>query len=280
VRGGDTKLMSRNKQELNSTYPELIDLLDKQDPRLIVDGEIVAFSGKQTSFSRLQGRMKLHDADKARKSNIKVYYYLFDILFLDGYDLTALPLRLRKRLLKDAVKFTGALRYTTHRNEKGKAYHQQACKKGWEGVIAKDAQSAYVHSRSRQWLKFKCINQQELVIGGYTDPGGSREAFGALLVGYYRDDVLHYAGKVGTGFDDQTLEELGDRLKRHEIDDCPFSEQQAASHKGVHWVKPSLVAEIGFTEWTQDGRLRHPRYIGLRHDKSAKQVVREEPQPA
>lgn len=279
IHGGHVSLLTRNKKSLNTTYPEIIDQLKKQEYPMIIDGEIVAFSGKLTSFSRLQKRMKIHSMQQVRHSNIKVYYYLFDLLFLDGYDLTTLPLRTRKSLLKKAISFSDGLRYTPHRNEQGEDFHKEACKKGWEGIIAKEAVSSYVHSRSRKWLKFKCTHQQELVIGGFTDPGGSRHGFGALLVGYYEKKRLHYAGKVGTGFDDATLEELAKKLKKLETTTCPFEEKHEASAKDVHWVKARMVAEVGFTEWTSDGRLRHPRYIGLRDDKNPEDVVREKPQP-
>lgn len=272
-------ILSRNRQALNDTYPELVDALGDTGPQhYIADGEIVAFAGRRTSFARLQGRLGIDDPEAARNSGIKVYLYLFDLLYLDDTDITQLPLRQRKNLLRRCFGFSGPLRYTAHRNECGEAYYQKACDKGWEGVIAKRADSPYVHSRSRHWLKFKCVRRQELVIAGYTDPEGSRIGFGALLLGFYRDKKLHYAGKVGTGFDDETLEQLGDKLQSLQQDDCPYAETPQAAGKGVHWVKPELVAEIGFTEWTQDHRLRHPRFLGLRHDKPPTRVVRETPE--
>lgn len=272
-------ILSRNQQDINDTYPELVDALGRQPPvHFIADGEIVAFAGNTTSFSRLQGRIGIKNPDEARASGIKVYFYLFDLLYLDDCDITDLPLRTRKGLLRRQFEFSGPLRFTAHHNEKGEKLYAQACRKGWEGIIAKRAASTYVHSRSRDWLKFKCVNQQELVIGGYTDPGGSRIGFGALLLGYYEKDELRYAGKVGTGFDEQTLKELGNKLESITRNDCPFDEIPDAAGSKVHWVKPTLVVEIGFTEWTGDNRLRHPRFLGLRHDKPASKVVREEPQ--
>ncbi len=271
-------ILSRNQQDLNATYPELAEALGKQSPaHYIADGEIVAFEGNLTSFSRLQGRIGIKHPDTARASGIKVYLYLFDLLYLDDCDITGLPLRTRKRLLRDQFEFDNRLRFTAHRNEKGETLYEQACSKGWEGLIAKRADSAYVHSRSRNWLKFKCVNQQELVIGGYTDPRGSRTGFGALLLGYYENDALCYAGKVGTGFDEPALKELGEKLDSITRDECPYAQIPNEADSNVHWVKPSLVAEIGFTEWTDDKRLRHPRFLGLRRDKSARKVVREEP---
>ncbi|MBV9682550.1 MAG: hypothetical protein JO046_12215, partial [Solirubrobacterales bacterium] len=145
----------------------------------------------------------------------------------------------------------------------------------WEGLIAKRADSPYVTTRSKDWLKFKCEHGQELVIGGYTEPRGSRVEFGALLLGYYRDGALEYAGKVGTGFDTATLHDLGAELRTLERSGSAFANPATIKERGVTWVEPRLVAQIGFTEWTRDGRLRHPRFLGLRDDKSAPEVVRE-----
>ena len=200
---------------------------------------------------------------------------MFDIVWFDGYDVRRLPLRTRKRLLKRALDFHGNVRWTQHRNRDGEALFKEACRKGWEGLIAKRADSPYVTTRSKDWLKFKCEHGQELVIGGFTEPHGSRVEFGALLLGYYRDGRLEYAGKVGTGFDTATLHELGAQLRRLARKDPPFSDPKTIKERGVTWIEPNLVAQIGFTEWTRDGRLRHPRFLGLRDDKSAKEVVRE-----
>ena len=273
--GKRVRLVSRNKKLLNNTYPELVDAYKKQpNGSFIVDGEVVAFQGRLTSFSRLQGRMKLTDPEKACKSHITVYHYLFDLLFLDGYDTTRLPLWHRKKVLRRALEFTDPFRFSAHRSEKGEKFYKEACKAGLEGLIAKNANSKYVHSRSRDWLKFKCVNEQEVVIGGYTDPKGSRIGFGALLVGYYKGKQLKYAGMVGTGYDDELLRNLGKKLRDIEKDDPPFS-KDSLPKKNVHWVKPKLVGQVGFTEWTGDGKLRHPRFKGLRRDKKPKDVVRE-----
>lgn len=273
-RGTRLRLISRNRKEMNDSFPELIEALEEQPcDDFIVDGEIVAFEGPRTSFSRLQQRIGIRDPDEARRSGVAVYLYLFDVLHLESHDVTRLALRQRKRLLKRALSFGGRVRFTPHRRRDGEAYLEEACSKGWEGLIAKRADSVYRHSRSRDWLKFKCGNRQELVIGGYTDPKGRRVGFGALLVGYYEDGALRYAGKVGTGYDDRMLEELARRLQGLERKTCPFA--QTPREKRVHWVSPKLVGEVGFTEWTRDGRLRHPRFRGLREDKSPKQVRRE-----
>jgi DNA ligase D-like protein (predicted ligase) len=271
------RILSRNRQPLNDTFPELVDVLASQAPRhYIVDGEIVAFSGNTTSFSRLQGRIGIKEPEAARASGIKVYLYLFDLLYLDDCYTTALPLRTRKQLLRRRLQFANPLRLTVHRNAQGEVLYREACDKGWEGLIAKRADSHYVQGRSRHWLKFKCVNQQELVIGGFTEPRGSRSGFGALLLGYYDNDQLHYAGKVGTGFDRQTLNDLAQRLAALRQDQCPYAQPPCDAGSEVHWVNPELVAQIGFKEWTPEGRLRHPRYLGLRRDKAARQVVREQ----
>ena len=277
VRSGEVRLLSRNNKPMNSSYPEVVEAL-RRNARAdaILDGEVVAFKDGAPSFSRLQRRMHVKDPDAARATGIAVHFYVFDLVHLDGHDLSDLPLRARKSLLKDSVVFEDPLRFMAHRNEAGEAYFEEVCAKpGWEGVIAKRADSAYRGTRSRDWLKFKCANEQEFVIGGYTEPQGSRTGLGALLIGYYDDGDLRYAGKVGTGYDQATLDMLSRRLGRIERRSSPFVDRVPA--KGVHWVTPRYVAQIGFAEWTNDGRLRHPRYLGLRRDKKPREVVRERP---
>ncbi|KTG16186.1 MULTISPECIES: non-homologous end-joining DNA ligase [unclassified Guyparkeria] len=270
------RILSRNKKALNRTYPELVEPLESAcDRPFIADGEIVAFDGNVTSFSRLQQRIGITDPDKARESGVAVVLYLFDLIYLEDSRLDQLPLRRRKALLRSTLAFEDPLRFTAHRNEDGETFFDEACRKGWEGLIAKRADAPYHHSRSRDWLKFKCVNQQELVIVGFTDPKGERHGFGALLLGYYEDDELRYAGKVGTGFDDRTLTELHAELAKRERRTAPV--ENGPDLDSVHWVTPELVAEIGFTEWTEDGRLRHPRFLGLRDDKPATAVHRERP---
>ncbi|MEX0774127.1 MAG: non-homologous end-joining DNA ligase [Phycisphaeraceae bacterium] len=277
--GDQIRLMSRNRKLMNATYPELVEAIAKQEAGdFIADGEIVAFDGGVTSFAKLQQRLGITDARRARAVGVAVHLYLFDLLYLDGHDVTQLPLRQRKELLRRALMFDDPLRFSEHRTADGKVYLEEACRQGWEGLIAKMADSPYEHRRSRRWLKFKCVNEEELVIGGYTDPQGSRTGFGALLVGYYeadarRGDGLSYAGKVGTGYDERTLRELGKRLASLRRTTSPFGGKVA--EKKPHWVKPQLVAQIAFSEWTTDGKLRHPRFLGLRHDKKAREVVRE-----
>ena len=271
--GGTPTLWSRNHKSMDRSYPEITSALQQYGrPRFVADGEIVAFDGDQTSFARLQARIHLTDPARIERTGVAVYFYLFDLLVCDDYDLTQLPLRARKRVLRRAFDFSDPLRFSTHRNAKGEAYYRTACERGWEGLIAKRAGSTYRSGRSSDWLKFKCVRDQEFVIGGFTEPSGSRPGLGALLVGYYDSDRLRYAGKVGTGYDDETLRSLRRRLDRQVQDSSPF---ETPVKEPAHWVRPELVAQIGFSEWTRDGKLRHPRYQGLRTDKAAKQVVRE-----
>lgn len=273
--GGRVRLLSRNRQSLNGTYPELVDALAAQRAsEFVVDGEVVAFEGRRTSFARLQGRLGITNPAVARASPVRVYYYLFDLLHLDGKSTVEIPLTWRKRLLRNAIQFSDPLRNTPHRVEDGIAAYRAACRRGDEGVIAKLADSKYDGRRSPNWLKFKCVRDQEFVIGGYTAPKGSRVGLGALLLGYHDGRDLVYAGKVGTGFDEATLRSLHERLSAIEQDAPPFT-RGLEPEAGARWVQPDLVAQIGFTEWTRDGKLRHPRYQGLRTDKNAADVVRE-----
>lgn len=275
-RDGDrVRLLSRNRQPLNGTYPELVDALAAQRAtRFVVDGEVVAFEGRRTSFARLQGRLGITDPRVARASPVRVFYYLFDLLHLDGKSTRDAPLLRRKRLLRNAIEFADPLRYTPHRVEDGLAAYRAACARGDEGVIAKLAESRYDGGRSKNWLKFKCVRDQEFVVGGYTSPKGSRVELGALLLGYYDGRDLVYAGKVGTGFDEATLHRLHERLSAITRDTPPFT-RGLVREAGAHWARPELVVQIGFTEWTRDGKLRHPRYLGVRTDKEAGDVVRE-----
>ncbi|HEY2705021.1 MAG TPA: non-homologous end-joining DNA ligase [Candidatus Dormibacteraeota bacterium] len=269
------RLLSRNRRRLDGTYPEIAGALAAAtEHELVVDGEVVAFEGDRTSFARLQRRIGISDPALARRSGVAVTYFLFDVLHLDGHDVTGVPLRHRKSLLRRALTFGSPLRFTVHRDRDGERFVEEACRRGWEGLVAKRADSPYVAGRSRDWLKLKCSNRQEMVVGGFTDPRGSRVGFGALLLGHHDGGRLVYAGKVGTGYDTATLGELRSRLDALEQPQNPFA-GAAGRQAGVHWVRPELVAEVEFTEWTGDGRLRHPRFVGLRDDKPAAEVVRE-----
>jgi DNA ligase D-like protein (predicted ligase) len=265
------QLVSRTGRRMNHEYPTIVEALEREpSDDFIADGEIVAFENGITSFSRLQRR---------GRERVPVFLYLFDLLRHAGEDLRHVPLRQRKARLRRALEFGGPVRFNPHRNgEHGEELYREACEKGLEGVIAKRADSLYLSGgRSRDWLKLKCHAEQELVIGGFTAPKGSRTEFGALLVGYYDDGgTLRYAGKVGTGFDQHTLRALGERMRGLEQGESPFESFKPVP-PGTRWVRPELVAQIGFAEWTRDGRLRHPRFLGLRDDKPAREVVREVP---
>jgi DNA ligase D-like protein (predicted ligase) len=277
-RGGEVHLLTRNQKSANAAYPELAEALrDQEASDFIVDGEVVSFDGAQTSFARLQQRIHVAHPAGELISRIPVFYYLFDILYSDGQDLRERPLRERKERLRQQFRFDGPLRFTAHRNTDGAAFYQQACQDGWEGLIAKRADAPYHAGRSKDWLKFKCESGQEFVIGGFTDPQGTRTGFGALLLGYYdAGGKLVYAGKVGTGFDHELLTRLHGEMTAIERGQPAFDAGQLPK-TGVHWVEPRLVGEVGFSEWTTDGQLRHPRFQGLRRDKAATEVVRETP---
>jgi DNA ligase D-like protein (predicted ligase) len=280
--GGGVRLMTRNQHEITSTFPEIAGALAAAQSRepCIVDGEIVAFDGSQTRFERLQQRLGQTRPSEALLVAVPAYFFLFDVLYADDRDTRPLPLLERKRALRGLLSFDDPLRYTEHRDTEGEAYYREACRLGWEGLIAKRASSPYRAGRTRDWLKFKCITGQEFVIGGFTDPQRSRIGFGALLLGYYDNrGRLVYAGKVGTGFDNQTLRSLHGRLAALERPTPAFAVGNLPRSR-VHWVEPRLVGQVAFTEWTDAGELRHPRFQGLRDDKDSREVVREIPASA
>lgn len=284
--GERIRLSSRSGVDASQSFPEFIAALRQQQaPDFVVDGEVVAFDGDQTSFARLQPRMHVSSSAKALRSGVEVFYYVFDLVQLDGHSLAGLPLTDRKDLLKELFDWQDPLRFSESFEGDGATLLDSACRRGWEGLIAKRADSPYRAGRTSDWLKLKCEQGQEFVVGGWTDPQGARDGFGSLLLGYYdAAGALTYAGKVGTGFDTALLRSLAQRLKalaRSETAYDPASlPRGGAWRSSVHWVEPELVAEVRFTEWTRDGQLRHPRFMGLRSDKTARDVVREEPRPA
>ena len=277
VTGRSVRMYSRNRKPLNDAYPELVEALRKGvHGEAVLDGEVVAFDEERgvSSFSRLQQRMQLRDPVRALRSQVAVHLYLFDCMYYEGIDLTGLQLLERRSVLNDVITVNDALHLTTVNTKGAAAMLRKACSRGEEGIMAKRADSRYVSARTLDWLKIKCLRRQELVIGGYTAPQGSRERLGALLVGHYDGKALRYAGKVGTGYDRKTLELLYQRLAPLHRTDSPFVEGPKPAG-AVQWVEPKLVAEIGFSEWTSAGLLRHPRFIGLRDDKPAREVRRE-----
>jgi DNA ligase D-like protein (predicted ligase) len=276
VRDADgTRLYSRSGRDVTVAFPEIAEALEQQAAsRFVVDGEVVAFEGSRTSFARLQPRIHLSSAEKARRTGVAVFFYVFDVLEVDGEDVRAEPLLDRKRRLRQLLTWDGPLRSTPHRVSGGEEWFAEICRKGWEGLIAKRVDAPYATGRTDRWLKFKCEAGQELVVVGWTEPTGSRVALGALLLGYHDGNDLVYAGKVGTGFSEAVLRDLHDRLSRIGVDETPCTRGKLP-RSGVHWVRPQLVAEVAFTEWTSANQLRHPRYLGLRSDKKAADVVRE-----
>ncbi len=278
-KNGRVSLMSRNDRIINNEYPEIVAALEKQSAdNFIIDGEVVATAKGLSDFELLQSRINLKNTQEitSKIKLIPITFCIFDLLYMDGYDVRHLPLLERKKLLKKLLLYNKLLLYTQHQVGNGIEFFKKACKAKWEGAIAKKADSIYESRRSRNWLKFKCIMQQELVIGGYTEPRGERKKFGALLVGYFKGKKFMYAGKVGTGFDFATINLLYKKMHPLEIKKCPF-ENYDLSDRGVHWIKPHLVAEFQFAEWTRSGKLRVGRYKGLRTDKAAHLVVKEIP---
>jgi bifunctional non-homologous end joining protein LigD len=246
------RLLTRNKLPRNASYPEIVAALEQLPIRgAILDGEAT-------------GRWEERD--------VEVGYHLFDVLWLDGSDVTAQPLDARRALLS-AQRLAPPL-YLVERLE-GPRPWERASVEGWEGVIAKRRDAPYEHRRSRHWLKMKCEAGQELVVGGFTDPAGERVGLGALLVGYYDGDDFVFAGKVGTGFDTRLLLELRARLDALTVDAPPFTRATGLPRVRMHWVRPEIVVEVAFLEWTGHGKLRHSRLVRLRDDKPAREVTRE-----
>jgi bifunctional non-homologous end joining protein LigD len=273
--GDDVRLQSRTGRALSGTYPEVRAALATQRARqLLLDGEVVAYDGEQTSFSRLQQRLALAEPSARQLVEYPVVYCAFDILELDGEDLTDRPLLERRAELKATIRATGALHLTEAWRGDSRRRFGEACRAGWEGLMVKRADAPYARGHSRDWLKLKCVSEQEFVIGGFTEPAGIRTDFGALLVGYYEDGQLRYAGKVGTGYTARILHDLGGRLRALQTPESPFIDARPIA-RGTRWTRPELVAQVAFAEWTTEGRLRQGRFLGLRDDKDPVEVVRE-----
>ena len=276
-RDGDAvRLESRTGKDLTSTYPDVRSALEAQRlDQFMLDGEVVVFDGDQTSFSRLQQRLGATRPSPALVAAFPVVYCVFDLLEAGRDDLIAHPLVERRARLEQDIAPAANLQISEAWRADSERRFATACGCGWEGLIAKRADAPYSPGRSRDWLKLKCVLEQEFVIGGYTEPTGSRTDFGALLVGYYDGGRLTYAGKVGTGYSAARLVELGATLRELETDDSPFADDRSIPRR-AHWVRPKLVAQIGFAEWTTEGRLRHARFLGIRDDKPPAKVVREQ----
>ena len=274
---GDVRLLSRSGKDWTRQFAPVAHAVAALGiERAILDGEVVMLrSDGTTSFQDLQNVLSRSDPSGIR-------YFVFDLLHLDEQDLTGVPLLERKRLLEQLLATSAAsevVRYTDHVVGSGPEFYRQACSHGLEGIISKRARSTHQQGRSREWLKLKCLQGQEFVIGGFTEGTGSRTGFGALLLGVHEDAGLRYCGRVGTGFSEASLRELSAQLRALERKQCPFLKRPVDIRTGVHWVEPELVAEVGFLGWTRDGLLRQPSFAGLRRDKAAADVVRERAAP-
>lgn len=276
LRRGKAALVSRNGLDWTGRFPELAKALGHLPvSEAWLDGEVVHMGPTgTTSFSALQ-------KDLSDRATAKLTYMVFDLLYLDGLDVTAAALEDRKALLpallpKAQTNVGRTVRYSHHQIGKGPEFFERACDRGLEGIISKRRNSPYLEGRSAAWLKSKCIAQEEFVIVGFTDPAGMRVGFGALLLAYYtRTGELIYAGRVGTGFSVAFLNDFSGTLRRIERKESTIKLPKGHSQHGVHWVEPLFVAEICFAEWTRDGILRQPRFLGLREDKAAKDVTLE-----
>jgi DNA ligase D-like protein (predicted ligase) len=286
MEGGKVRLISRNGKLQNLQFPDVVDALaEAVKESAVLDGEIVCLDASGRSrFRVLQQRLRLLDKAEIRRraQSFPAYVHVFDVLYWDGYELISLPMETRKQVLSRAVRWSDRVRMTPDTPERGIAMFGQACRRHEEGIVGKRLGSRYeLGVRSREWVKVKCAEGQEFVIGGWTNPQRSRVGLGAILLGYFTDDGKHfvYAGKVGTGFTRATLLDLAERLRRIAQPRSPFDEGDPPHGPGVHWARPELVAEIAFEEWTQHGLLRQPRFQGLRTDKNASDVIRERPKP-
>jgi len=275
IEDGKVRLITRNGNDWTRKFPAIRRAVARLGvKRAVFDGEIVALNQAGVSdFQALQGAIS--------GTPHELVYYVFDLPWCEGYDLSRSPLIERKRLLHDILISSGIgpeIRYSDHIRGNGRSVLENACRLGMEGIVCKRADSPYEGKRSSHWLKIKCGRRQEFVVCGYTRPAGSRQGFGALLLGYYDDGRLVYCGRVGTGFDEKLLRDLHRRMSAMRVDKPPvINPSPGSAGRNVSWIRPELVAEVGFTEWTTDGVLRHPTFQGLRTDKPARQVIREAP---
>jgi bifunctional non-homologous end joining protein LigD len=272
---GKVRFWSRNGKDWTEKFPNLATAV-KSFPATtaILDGEVVVVDKRgRSSFQKLQQSMKGGDA--------AFVFQIFDLIYLDGFNITRTPLRQRKAILEELLasgKPKGPLRYSDHVEGNGKQFFRQACEYGIEGIVSKLADSPYESTRNRNWLKTKCIKRQEFVIAGYTPSKKGFPGFGSLILGVYEKGKLVYSGRVGTGFSIKQRLELQKKLNQISQPSMPFTvKPKDPGLRDAHWAKPKLVAEVEFTEWTADGSIRHPSFQGLREDKKPTEVVREEP---
>jgi bifunctional non-homologous end joining protein LigD len=275
IRDGAIRFFSRNAKDWTAACEPLMDAVRRVRVRqAILDGELVTLDEK--GISRFQ---RMQNARVGGSSQL--VYYAFDLPWCEGYDLTRCPLVERRALLAkllSGLKSSDAIRFSEHTTGNGPTVFRHACRLGAEGIISKLTGSPYESKRTRTWLKVKCVRGQEFVIGGFSEPEGSRTGFGALLLGVYDDHAeLVFCGRVGTGFTEALLMSILREMKKRETTECPFTKNRprGADARGVHWLRPELVCEVEFAEWTGDGILRHPSFKGLRADKDPREVRRE-----
>ena len=276
IRAGRVTLISRNGKDWTAAFPEIAAAaaaLPTKDA--LIDGEVaIVLADGRTSFQMLQ------NAAQGDKSSGTLIYFVFDLLRLDGENVAREPLVERKARLRALVgrRKASRIRYADHVMGSGREFFEQAQHLGLEGIISKRASEPYRPGRHGEWLKTKCVLEQEFVVGGFTDPEGARAGIGALLIGYYQTGKLVFSGRVGTGFSQKFALELRKRLNSIAQKSCPFEPPpEGPLARSAHWVKPQLVCVVAFTEWTSDGKIRHPAFKGLRADKTPKEVRRERP---
>lgn len=278
VSSGQVQLRTRNGKDWTPSFPAIADALASlaaKDAVLDMEAVVLDDAGK-SSFQGLQAAL---GGGANRQSIIAC---VFDLLHLDGEDLTPLPLLARKERLQALLRGSQTLRYSDHVAGAGGTMFAQACNAGLEGIISKKADAPYVPGRQKSWLKIKCSHRQEFLVLGYSDPKKGERALGALYLGYRKDGAIRYAGKVGTGFSMKSARELVTRFDQLAVEKPVLSRAEAnevgaGEYAAIHWIKPVLVCEVAFTEWTNDGRIRHPSFQGLRGDKDARQVTQEKP---
>jgi bifunctional non-homologous end joining protein LigD len=280
IEDGETTLWARSGRDVTREYPEFKDLATKfQLTNAIVDGEIVTLDEDgRSNFQKLQNRLGVQNPSQKLMQSVPLDFYVFDLMYADGYDLRKAPLVVRKELLQKVLTGNGRVHYSEHIEEKGEELFEAARAKGLEGIIAKVKDSTYSGTRTSSWLKLKIVNELDAVVAGYTEGRGSRKYFGALVLGLYAGSELNFIGSVGTGFDEGTQKSIFDKLQELRIAECPFERAPALREK-VDWVKPELVARVKYANWTTDDHLRAPVFLSLRNDRNAKDCTFEDAKP-
>ena len=278
VKDGRLELRARSGRVITSQYPELAELPQRvRARRALLDGEVVALDEHgRSNFERLQARMNVSRPSPLQQRQAPVTYYLFDMLHCEGYDLRQVSLLDRKRLLKNALEWGDPFRYADDQKEQGRELFELASLQGLEGIVGKHARSTYSSGRSPYWVKFKVVQELDAVVGGWTEPRGSRGDFGALLLGLYEGAALAYIGSVGSGFTEKTQKTVFEQLQRVKSERCPFA-AVPETRETAHWAEPSLVARVKYANWTEEKRLRAPVFLGLRDDRDPRECVFEQP---